>query len=565
MDGVSLVIESPSEASGSPHRSHALAADYFAFLAQSFPVMCASDEFHFLPRAEKAADRLHELEDLDGEKLESVCDGLHSYRRAFARALEEAPDLEAGIDLELLQSSSAGLLIELEQAPVWRTNPLLYLKILFIGLDQALSRPWAKESDREERTISRLRGSRALLDRARENLSSVPTSQHSAALLMIRDGTTFLQSLPRRLPASLTHRLQAELSLLLERLEAFDAHLRSKAPVPDRSLAATTLEATLRERFRSSWELSDISELAAQEHRRSLEELAVWASRIDSGGSWQAIYSAGSERDRAADPTELYAEELRSLQRFFAGSVFEVSQSAHPLRLAPVPSYLRSVRSAASYAAALRSGETSSFFLSPQEVRGDTPSAGKAEPAPQHQDVRFLTAHETIPGHHLIDARRRGLANPVRRQIESPLFYEGFATYAEGLLCETGYADAPWDRLVEQRRRLWRACRCRLEIEMYRGRMTRKQGAELLAEAGVPSGHALAQVDRYRLAPGYQLCYTLGSYELRQLSASFLSRLGWNRFHHAVLASGQIPFSLLRRTLSELCADNGAGRPTENQ
>jgi uncharacterized protein (DUF885 family) len=334
--------------------------------------------------------------------------------------------------------------------------------------------------------------------------------------------------------------------------------LRATPPLPDRSCSAQTLEATLRERFRSSWKIEDISALAELERRRSLEELAGWASRIDPGRSWQAIYKAGSGRDRAADPVRLSTEEVRSLQRFFAGTVFEVPEAAEPLQLAPVPSYLQSVRSAASFAAALRSGETSSFFLSPQEAPGDTPSAGKAERAPQHQDVRFLTAHETIPGHHLIDARRRGLSNPVRRQIESPLFYEGFATYAEGLLCETGYADTPWDRLVEQRRRLWRACRCRLEVEMYRGRMTREQGAELLAEAGIPFGRALAQVDRYRLAPGYQLCYTLGSYELRQLSASFLPRLGWDGFHQAVLASGQIPFFLLRRRLSGLCADSRA-------
>lgn len=538
--------------------SRALAADYFDFLAQAFPVMCASDEFHFLPRAEGAADRLHELEDLDGDKLESVCDTLRSYRRAFAQGAEAASDLEAGIDLELLQSSCAGLLIELEHAPVWRTDPLLYLKIIFIGLDQALSKPWDKESDRAARAISRLRGSRTLLQRARENLSSVPASQHSAALHMIRDGAAFLESLHRRLPAALTDRLEAEISLLLKRLEAFDAHLRSKPPVPDRSFKATTLEATLRERFRSSWEPSDISELAAQERRSSLEELNGWASRIEPGRSWQAIYKAGPGPDRTADPVRRYTEEVRSLQRFFEGTVFEVPQAADPLQLIPVPSYLRSVRSAASFAAALRSGETSSFFLSPQEAQKHRASGDRTDQMPQHQDIRFVSAHETIPGHHLIDARRRGLANPVRRQIESPLFYEGFATYAEGLLCETGYADTPWDRLVEQRRRLWRACRCRLEIETYRGRMSREQGAELLMEAGIPRRHALAQVDRYRLAPGYQLCYTLGSYELQQLSRSFLSRLGWNRFHQAVLASGQIPFSLLRRRLSDLDADDSS-------
>jgi uncharacterized protein (DUF885 family) len=53
----------------------------------------------------------------------------------------------------------------------------------------------------------------------------------------------------------------------------------------------------------------------------------------------------------------------------------------------------------------------------------------------------MLTAHETIPGHHFLDSIRRSLKNPIRRQIESPLFYEGWASYAESMLIEYGYLE----------------------------------------------------------------------------------------------------------------------------
>ncbi len=40
-----------------------LAQEYFGDLARRFPVMCASDEFHFLPRAQAAADYYDKLDD----------------------------------------------------------------------------------------------------------------------------------------------------------------------------------------------------------------------------------------------------------------------------------------------------------------------------------------------------------------------------------------------------------------------------------------------------------------------------------------------------------------------
>ena len=41
-----------------------LALRYFNDLAGRFPVMCASDEFHFLPRAEAAAGYYDRLDDM---------------------------------------------------------------------------------------------------------------------------------------------------------------------------------------------------------------------------------------------------------------------------------------------------------------------------------------------------------------------------------------------------------------------------------------------------------------------------------------------------------------------
>ena len=53
------------------HEPHIkLSQNYFDYLAHRFPVMCSSDEFHFLPRAQAAARYYDRLDDLDFQALE---------------------------------------------------------------------------------------------------------------------------------------------------------------------------------------------------------------------------------------------------------------------------------------------------------------------------------------------------------------------------------------------------------------------------------------------------------------------------------------------------------------
>ena len=86
-----------------------LADSYFNFLAERFPVMCASDEFDFLPRAENAARHYDKLDQIDAAAIEETIDQLSSYHQQFKAANQEAGDLEHTIDLELLKASAAGI------------------------------------------------------------------------------------------------------------------------------------------------------------------------------------------------------------------------------------------------------------------------------------------------------------------------------------------------------------------------------------------------------------------------------------------------------------------------
>jgi len=175
-----------------------------------------------------------------------------------------------------------------------------------------------------------------------------------------------------------------------------------------------------------------------------------------------------------------------------------------------------------------------------------------------HREFKMLTAHETIPGHHFLDSIRCRLKNPVRRQIESPLFYEGWASYAEFLLVDAGYVHRPMDLLVDYKRRLWRSTRCQVDVGLATGKIDTRDAICLLEVCGFSTEEARRQIDRFRLNPGYQLCYSLGCHEFRQLKASCGRRMNATDFHTFLLEGGELPFHLIQERLDNYTAINPA-------
>jgi uncharacterized protein (DUF885 family) len=211
-----------------------------------------------------------------------------------------------------------------------------------------------------------------------------------------------------------------------------------------------------------------------------------------------------------------------------------------PVTVTPIPDYMLPVRSNAAYsmpAGYPPSGGT--FYIMPTTSRPAVPS-----------DYRLLTAHETFPGHHLLDSRRWEQVRPVRRHVEFPLFYEGWASLSEELLFDTGYFHRPSDHLLMAKRRFWRAMRGRVDLEIHTRRRSMGQAVALLVEHGLPARQAAAMVDRYTLKPGYQLAYTMGRRQFRRLYEDFRQPpASPAAFARTVLAQGEIGFHHLAAAL----------------
>jgi len=541
-------------------RSHLkLAQEYFDDLAQRFPVMCASDEFHFLPRAQAAAIYYDKLDNLDSAAIEESIEKAKSFQKSFDRLAETENDLETGIDLQILKANIAGFLIEFDIKRIWQFNPLLYLKVAFIGLDHALSKPFDGDGERENRFLARLSDAHQVLEKALKNITVVPESYHQASRSMIADCRQFLGRITHDLTAGAPVKPFQALSAGIEKteaaLDALDRFISSLKPRPDQDFAVKTLPLTLKDHFLAAHDVNQIFEMAVEEFNVNLELLEKLKSKIDPSSSWQALYHGylPSAADNS-DTIVLYQEEIDRLRSFFSNQGFSVQALDAPLVIEETPDYLRSVRGTASFAAAFTSDvrEKNYFYITTHLAGQNAKTADSLLKKRFHREFKLLTAHETIPGHHYLDAVRRKLANPVRRQIESPLFYEGWASYAEYLLVDAGYITDSLDLLVDYKRRLWRSARCQVDVGLTIGKIGLGDAVHLLKICGFSPEEAHRQVNRFRLNPGYQLCYSHGCQEFKQLRATYGTRMDSTRFHHLLLQGGELPFDLVARRLDKI-------------
>ncbi|MBW2055439.1 MAG: DUF885 family protein [Deltaproteobacteria bacterium] len=532
-----------------------LALRYFNDLAGRFPVMCASDEFHFLPRARAAAEYYDRLDDLEECAIEECVGQLTSFKQELALLTAGEKDLETLIDLDLLTANVAGILIELEQNKSWRHNPLLYLKIAFIGIDHALTKPATDTRERIDRTLKRISAIPKLLNQAVDNIDGVPETYHQAARAMLHDGKQYLEQAVddfcKQHPGSFSKDFQKALTAL----NNFDKYLDANPPVPDRRFAVTSLEASLKDHFLSVLSLDEVFQIAVDEWQENLKQLEKLQSKIDPRKSWQDLYHDFCPDIGEIDTFALYRRETESLRRFFRDHGFREEDLCASLEITATPYYLKSVRSAASFGAAFSSDarEKSFFYITTRFPRHE--SSGHEDDLLKkrlHREYKFLTAHETIPGHHLLDSIRRKLENPVRRQIESPLFYEGWAYYAESLLTEQGYVQNPMEYLVDYKRRLWRSARCQIDVGLHAGFLTLADAVELLTTAGFSREEAQRQIYRFQLNPGYQLCYSLGRYEIMRLKKAYENQMGSEQFHAFLLEGGELPFHWIEKRFQAL-------------
>ncbi len=519
-----------------------IAEDYFDYMARNYPVMCLSDEFYFFPRAKKGARFLDSLDSLDEQKIKRDISYVKGLKSSLARISFQYMSLETQIDATVLNQSMSTFLREFEQIKIWQIDPTLYLKVLLLGIDQILNKFSFLKHDFGDNLKGRVAQIPRLINEAKKNLKKVPLAYLEVAVEMVEASIAYFKTATFVLKnrSALCKEIGALNKKALYSLDDFRRFL-IKRPVRKFSIKdRQVLEVILKDSFSYKRGLKEIFDIASEEYQKSIEELRQVARIIKPSQSWQQILSAYRiDVKDAKELLALYSRQIKRIKDFFkAKDVITILQRQNIL-VRPTPQFMKPVRASASYSSPVTADrrEPAYFYI----TSGDSCDI--------HNEYIFVTAHETYPGHHLLDSVRRRLKNPIRRQIESPLFYEGWASYAERLIDQLGYIENPLQKLVGLRRQAWRAVRAMLDVGIRINKLKVEDAARLLRGLGYDQRIVKLMLRHYVLTVGYQLCYTIGKFEIERLAKRFSSRLGLKKFHNLLLNGGQIPFDLAERRI----------------
>jgi uncharacterized protein (DUF885 family) len=289
-------------------------------------------------------------------------------------------------------------------------------------------------------------------------------------------------------------------------------------------------------------------------HQRGLQEVARLNGRLE-----DLRKKVGFDGDLAA-----FRKFLKTDPRFFAKTPEEVSQRL----LTPVRRIEPRIKDffgrvpKAPYGVArlepeLEGSMTYGYYRQPAPGRaeGDYMFNGSKLGERSMLSAATLIYHELIPGHHFqISLQLENESLPPFRKASYPTaFVEGWAMYSSGLAEEMGGYSDPYDLAGWIAQDLFLSSRLVVDTGMGALGWTRQRAIDYMKENTFESE---TQIDtetlRYAVdIPGQALAYKMGSGEIWDLRRKAEKELGTKfdvrRFHDAVLGSGAMPMTVLRK------------------
>ncbi|NOY86195.1 MAG: DUF885 domain-containing protein [Deltaproteobacteria bacterium] len=507
-----------------------LADEMYGLLARTFPVCCYSDEFYFFPQVVPDEPDWRLWDDFSPERVEDVS-------RKLARWELELEALNSGdahpqdlIDVSLLSHLAITLREQLEEVRFHRTQPTFHLTIATVGLLQAI------ESGETAVLEMRLGGLRDFLETSGNILEDVPALFRELGVEMARGTMAWVATLGD---------MGGARDSALQAIEKYGKRLGGLNVREGLFLPRDLVERIASYHMAIGLSVDEILTEMTEERDSLLEELSTLPEDLKPGGPWM---EAWDRIPRIPIPREgkarLLFQEIGRLKDHCLdlGLIPPDLAEGCPVEVRALPSSMTPVRTADSYSALPGYPPAGGFFF----IYGGG-SLGKAS-ARIHPVFRMTAAHETYPGHHLLDISRWNLARVVRRPLERPVFYEGWACFAEQLLEQSGFFSRRWDRFILIVRRLRHAIRGIADLDLHMGRIDISGTARVLTEGGFSPSRAMATARKYSLRPAYQTCYTMG---LRRFRSLFDGRNCMESVNLAgrILRQGEIGFSELKQAL----------------
>jgi len=520
--------------------------EFFAALADQFPIVSASDEFFYFPQVKPQRRNWSRWDTFSESAIDRFAHKLLEYENILdsIKSRHENPalqDLEKQIDRSFLKQTITTLREQLTEVRTWEKQPTFHLTIACLGVAEAL------ESDDPSAASARVETLPCFIDTARHSLKQMPTLYRDLGLTMLASTKQYLISLVPRLPG---------VKASLPSLDALENFLHKAKTQPEFRMPGSLVEKIIRQHLGCRHDISKIQSILDSEIHDMQTLLNKHATVIAKDMTWEMVL------DKIPFPTvpsgglvAMYDDQVRQLAKhcLALGLLSEETLIDCPVNVRPVPSFLSTIRTASSYSVQPDHPPNGGIFY---VINADKPE--EAHKAYQ-KEFRILSAHETYPGHHFLDSNRLCLSQALRRCIEKPIFYEGWACFAEKLMQLTGYFDSVHDKILLARRRLWRAMRGKVDLGLQTGTLDFPEAIEYLMKTGINERDAAAVVRKYPLNPGYQLCYTLGFQRFSTLYKTY-GQDNLKGFVKCAVSHGEIDFKDLERILALIAFGSNSPR-----
>jgi uncharacterized protein (DUF885 family) len=168
-----------------------------------------------------------------------------------------------------------------------------------------------------------------------------------------------------------------------------------------------------------------------------------------------------------------------------------------------------------------------------------------------------VTYHETVPGHLLqLPFQEAAKLHPLRQQLNSRAYFEGWAVYAEVLAQEIGvYDNNPQSEIGFLQSRLFRVARMLVDIGIHSNGWSREEAIDsLMGMTAQPRALCETDIDRYFVMPGMIGADEIGYYGWREARERARCKAGGKfdlaSFHTRGLEFGPLPQSLLELAIS---------------
>lgn len=517
-------------------RIETTASEILCSLAKTFPVACSSDEFYYFPHIITNKISAETWDDFSPGSVSSTNQNLAEAISVLAGIEIPSKNIDLQTDRNVLLHFLTTLKDHLDEHRIWKRQPSFYLTLLNIGLVQAMY------SEDPEIIQQKLKTLPAFIEQAAQNLEDIPAPWLETGLSMIPDCKELIISIPDKV-------YEKDRSMKL--LDDLRSSMEQMIPAEGFRLPDELQNKLYYRHLATGLELSEISEIIKDEIDEMWEVMADEAGQIleepvklsrNPGKLIQRVYQDLAGQGRSQDNLLLlFEDEIKKISKHLVdiGILTDELKQMCPVFVRKMPDYIRAIRSASSYSIdPQHPPRKGTFFVLSQVAPGI--------PVNQITEYRMLTAHETYPGHHLLDSSRLSLKNIIRRSLEFPVFYEGWACFAEMLLQTTGYFSKPADRFILAKRRFWRAVRGQVDVGLQTGVLNFDEAANILKGAGIHEARARQSAKIYTLNPGYQVCYTAG---IRRFLDLF-NRYGRGdpvHFVRTMLDGGEILFGDLER------------------